>query len=289
MMRTWLTERIGVEFPVVCGAFNKFGTAGLATAVSGAGGLGMLTSHCYEDAEGLRDDLRRVRSVTSNPVAVNFTVRPPEVDGRAFRAGKSAADFGPWLDVALEERVGAVFTSAYDGSPLGLKAREAGIPWISKSATIKHALSACRRGADGVVIVGLEGTGFKNPSQNTTLINLTAMRRMTKTPVLAAGGIADGRGLAAALCLGACGVYLGTAFMATAECPITEARKRSIVEQDITDEAFHKAILIPGGHDRVVHSMASVALDSIPTVAEFMEKMMREADEALRGVLSPRV
>lgn len=281
MLKTWLTERIGTRYPIVQGAFHKFGTSAIAAPVSRAGGLGMITAHCFGDAEGLREDIRKARAVSNAPLAVNFTVRPPNADPKTFRAGKCAQDFEPWLEVALEERVEAVFTSAYDGSPLGLKAKEAGIPWISKSATIKHAFSAAKRGADAVVIVGLEGTGFKNPEQNTTLVNIQTLTRLTKTPVIAAGGIGDGRGLAAALCLGTCGVYLGTAFMATKECPISEARKKAIVNQDVTDPAFHKAIITPGGHDRVVHSMAAGLLDSILPVEEFIRKMVREAKDAL--------
>lgn len=283
MLRSWLTDRIGVRFPIVQGAFNKFGTSEIAAPVSLAGGLGMITAHCFERPEELREDIRRVRGRTSEPLAVNFTLRPPAAAGRASRAGKPAEEFLPWLEVALEEKVEAVFTSAYDGSLLGLRAKEAGIPWISKSATIKHTLSAARRGADAVVIVGLEGTGFKNPTQNTTLVNVATLTRMTTTPVIAAGGIGDGRGLAAVLALGACGAYLGTAFMATVECPVSEARKRAIVDQNVTDEVFHRAILTPGGHDRVLHSMAAGSIDSIVSVNDFVLGTAADAEVALSG------
>ena len=117
-----------------------------------------------------------------------------------------------------------------------------GCVWFHKSATVKHAISAEKAGADAVTIVGLEGTGFKNPNQNTTLINMTMARRLIKVPLIAAGGIGDARGFLAALAMGADAVCFGSAIMATKESPASETWKKQVLHQDIFDEKFYKKI-----------------------------------------------
>lgn len=273
-IQTWLTERLGVRYPIVQGAFHSFGTSDIAGPVCAAGGLGIITAHCFDTPEALRADIRKVRAMTGSPLGVNFTVFP----GRTgiYEAYRSR------VEAALDEHVEVIFTSAYDGSPIGRQVQKAGTVWIHKCATIKHALSTAAKGADAIVIVGLEGTGFKNPEQNTTLINITALRRRISTPLIAAGGIGDGRGLAAALAMGACGVYLGTAFMATTECCIPDKWKRAIAAQDITDAGYHRKIFHMQSRDSVVHSMASGTLDSIPTVADRISSIMNEASEIIQ-------
>lgn len=273
-IQTWLTERLGVRYPIVQGAFHSFGTSEIAGPVCAAGGLGIITAHCFDTPEALRADIRKVRAMTGNPLGVNFTVFPGRPD--IYEAYQSR------VEAALDEHVEAIFTSAYDGSPIGRRVQEAGTVWIHKCATMKHALSTAAKGADAIVIVGLEGTGFKNPEQNTTLINITALRRRISIPLIAAGGIGDGRGLAAALAMGACGVYLGTAFMATTECRIPDKWKHAIAAQDISDPGYHRKIFHMQSRDSVVHSMASGTLDSIPTAAGRISSIMNEASEIIQ-------
>ena len=270
---TALTELTGVRYPIIQGAFAGFGKSDLAGPVSKAGALGIITAHCFKDPESLRADIRRAQDLTANPLAVNFSILP--------RLDLTCENYLPRVEAALAEGIKIIFTSAYDGSPIGKMVQQAGAVWIHKCATLRHALSTARKGADAIVIVGLEGTGYKSPEQNTTLINITALRRRTPTPLIAAGGIGDGRGLAAALAMGACGVYLGTAFMATQECRIPVGLKRKILEQDIMDKDYHDKILVPGAHDRGLHSMACAVLDSIPTAAELIERLVAEAEQAI--------
>jgi nitronate monooxygenase len=287
-IRTWLTETVGIRYPVIQGAFHGFGNSKLAAAVSAAGGLGVITAHNFPTAEALRADIRAARALTDRPIGVNFSILPPSETYTtrirfASENATSAEGYAERLEATLDEGIRVIFTSAYDGSPLGRRAKERGAVWIHKAATLRHMLGAARKGADAVVAFGLEGSGFKSPQQNTFLINLTTLRRNTSVPFMPAGGVGDGRGLAAALALGACGVYLGTAFMATQECPVTDRRKRAIVEQDVTDPAYHVKALNPNAHT-ALHSMASGAIDSIPTVEDFLRRFMSEAEEAIQAL-----
>ena len=147
------------------------------------------------------------------------------------------------------------------------------------AVNIKHAISIADKGADAVVIVGLEGTGYKNPEQNSTMINMTTARRLIKVPLIAAGGIGDARGFVAALAMGASGIYMGTSFMATREFPVPDTLKNKIVNQDMLDSEYCRKIyqLDHGG----VHSLASGVIDSIPTVKDYIEGIIKEGEEIM--------
>jgi NADH:quinone reductase (non-electrogenic) len=268
-----LTLLLGIKYPIIQGAMGlpNTGTSRIAVPVSEAGGLGMLTTVAYKNPEIFRKDLRKARAATDKPIAVNFTL---------FKEKGFWYDFHEaYLRIALDEGVRIAFTSAYDGSPIGKIFKESGGVWIHKCATIRHAVSIVQKGPDAVVIVGLEGSGFKSPEQNSTLINMTAGRRLMNIPLIAAGGIADGYGLVGALAMGASGVYIGTGFMATKEFPISDKVKERILKQKITDGEYVQKIY------KMKHSaMPSLAvgvIDSIPTVKEFIEKIMTEANEVI--------
>jgi NAD(P)H-dependent flavin oxidoreductase YrpB (nitropropane dioxygenase family) len=207
-------------------------------------------------------------------------IRYPIIPGKLG----SCEDYASRVEAALSEKVEVIFTSAHDGSPIGQRVKEAGCLWIHKCAMIKHAVAIAKRGADAVVVVGLEGAGFKGQTQNTTLVNMTALRRMIDTPLIAAGGIGDGRGLASSLAMGACGVYLGTAFMATKECGISEKWKQTIASQDVSDPDYHSRLMSALGKESILHSMASGMIDTIPTVADRLEGIMDEACEVIRNL-----
>jgi NAD(P)H-dependent flavin oxidoreductase YrpB (nitropropane dioxygenase family) len=193
--------------------------------------------------------------------------------------GKGVEFHEPFLKIALDEGIKIHFTSAYDGSPLGKTIKEAGRIWIHKCATLKHGISIARKGIDALVLVGLEGTGYKSPEQHTTMINITAGRRLLDIPIIAAGGIADGYELAGVLAMGAAGIYMGTAFMATQEFPLLEKGKQKIVNQEITDGRYIQKFYRMQ-HD-VRHSPASGFVHSIPTVKDFIESIMVQARESL--------
>ena len=269
-----LTRLLGVKYPVIQGAFGwpGTGTSDIALPVAEAGGLGILTTICYKDPDQFKEDLKKVKSLTDKPVSVNFTLMKDTKFNNEYHE--------PFIQMTLNEGVKTIFTSGYDGSVIGHRFKAAGVNWIHKCATIRHAVSAARKGADAIVIVGLEGTGYKSPEQHTTLINLTNLVKMIDVPVIAAGGIADARGFLGALAMGASGIYMGTAFMATKEFKVAEKFKQNIAGQDITDAKNAKKIyeMEHGGSP----SLASGVIDSVPTVKEFIDKLISDSEIIIR-------
>lgn len=226
-----VTELLGSRYPIIQGAFGGFGRSELATAVSAAGGFGIITASALRTPDNLRDDIRKARSMTDQPFGVNLSVGIAHID--------------EMREVAIEERVPVIFTAVYRSDDHGKRIHEAGLKWVHKVATVRHAIAAERQGADAVVIVGLEGTGFKSREQLPTLISITAAAKHIKIPVIAAGGIGDARGLVAALGMGAEGIYMGTRFMATTECPISERFKHKLVDSQPWDADIRNRVLAP--------------------------------------------
>ena len=268
-----LTRMLGVKYPIIQGAFGWKGTGSskIAVPVSEAGGLGILTTISYKDPDEFQEDIRHAKAMTNKPFAVNFTL---------MKGTKYNNDYHKdYIKITLDEGIKTIFTSAYDGSYIGKIFKDAGCNWIHKCATIRHAVSIGEKGADAVVIVGLEGTGYKNPDQNSTMINMTAARRLIKVPLIAAGGIGDARGFVAALAMGASGIYMGTSFMATEEFAVPDTLKNKIVNQEILDSEYSKKIygLDHGG----AHSLASVVVNSIPTVKEYINRIIKESEEII--------
>jgi len=228
--KTRITELFGIEYPIIEGALAIIGNASLATPVSQAGGLGMITAWTLRTPENLRKEIHKLRSITDKPFAVNLS---PSMHP-ALPA---------MLDVAIEERVPIIETAASRATDLGKRVKDAGLIWIHKVDTVKHALAAERDGADAVCIMGVEGAGFKNPTTLTTFVSIPLVVKSVKIPVIAAGGIADGRTFLGALALGAEAVLLGTAFCAVKECPLSERRKRVLVKADPYDPKWRDPIL----------------------------------------------
>jgi nitronate monooxygenase len=268
-----LTRMLGVKYPIIQGAFGWKGTGSskIAVPVSEAGGLGILTTISYKDPDEFREDIRHAKAMTNKPFAVNFTLMKDTKYNNDYHED--------YINITLDEGIKTIFTSAYDGSYIGKIFKDAGCNWIHKCATIRHAVSIGEKGVDAVVIVGLEGTGYKNPDQNSTMINMTAARRLIKVPLIAAGGIGDARGFVAALAMGASGIYMGTSFMATQEFAVPDTLKNKIVNQEILDSEYSKKIygLDHGG----AHSLASVVVDSIPTVKEYIDQIIKESEEII--------
>ena len=268
-----LTKMLGVKYPIIQGAFGWKGTGSstIAAPVSEAGGLGILTTISYKDPDEFQEDVRLAKEMTDKPFAVNFTLmKDTDYDNDYHKE---------FMKITLDEGIKTIFTSAYDGSFIGKTFKDAGCNWIHKCATIKHAISIADKGVDAVVLVGLEGTGYKNPEQNSTLINMTAARRLIKVPLIAAGGIGDARGFVSALAMGASGIYMGTSFMATREFAVPDTLKNKIVNQDILDSEYSRKIygLDHGG----AHSLASGVIDSVPTAKEYIDTIIRESEEII--------
>jgi nitronate monooxygenase len=288
--KTWLTERVGIKYPIIAGALHRIGTSALAAPFSEAGGLGNIVAGSFDTPEELTADIRKAREMTDKPIAVNISL------------GGACANPAEMRDAAIDQKVDCIFTSVYNAEEHGKVIKAAGIPWIHKIATMKHALAAEQQGADAVIIVGVEGVGQKNRYQNTTLINMVMANRLLKIPFIAAGGIGDARSFLAAMAMGAQGVYLGTATMALAECPWSEKGKQLLVEADSFDPETIERVFQPptperddkikqgervrageSGGNAWLGSMAVGMIDRVKTARELIDEIITGAEEILKG------
>ncbi|KAM0698976.1 hypothetical protein Q7P36_001020 [Cladosporium allicinum] len=224
---TALTRKLGIKVPVVQGGMMWVGYAELASAVSNAGGLGLITALTQPTPEDLRKEIRRCKTMTSNPFGVNLTLLPAMVP----------PDYAAYARVLLEEGIRIVETAGNSPGPIIKQLKEANPPCVilHKCTTIRHALSAVKLGVDFLSIDGFECAGHVGESDITNFILLSRARQTMTVPFIASGGFADGQGLAAALALGAEGINMGTRFMCTVEAPIHENIKKAIVDAQETD------------------------------------------------------
>lgn len=211
--------------PVVQGGMMHVGTADLASAVSNAGGLGIITALIFQSPAALRDEIRRCRTLTKYPFAINMTLLPSMVP----------PDYGAYAQAIIDEGIKIVETAGNSPGPVIKKLKAAGIIILHKCTTIRHAQSAVKLGVDFLSIDGFECAGHVGESDITNFILLSRARQSLKVPFIASGGFADGWGLAAALCLGASGINMGTRFMCTQEAPIHIKIKEEIVKAQETD------------------------------------------------------
>jgi len=265
------------------GAFAGLGKPKFAIPVSKAGCLGIVTSHNYRTLTKYEAALDKMEEI-KKPYGINFSIAPPGHE-RVFLQEK---DYQKYLDVALKdkyEHLRLVSTSAYKGSNIGKRVKEAGKVWLHKCATMKHALSIEKYGPDFIVIVGLEGTGFKNKFQNTTLINMTMAKKLFKvSKPIATGGIGDARGFLAGLMMGASAVCLGTSLMITEECPVSDKFKQRMIDQDPFDEEFYPKIFHMSTKDSPIYSMSVGFLDKIVPVKDFIEKIIIDSEDILKNI-----
>jgi len=279
--KTPFTEMTGVEYPIIMGAFASLGKAEFAAPVSEAGCFGIITTHNFKSVQVFKDELEKMQALTAKPFGVNFSVGPP---GEKFRHFMRENEFLPYVEAAIDFGIKVCTTSAYKAKKIGDRLHEAGCKWIHKCATLKHAQSAETHGADMIVIVGIEGTGFKNPIQNTTLINMTVAKQILHVPLIAAGGIADARGFLAALMMGASAVCFGTLLMATTECPLSDTFKQThlVNVKAYDDPEFYKKIFHLSLKDSPVPSMAVSLINEILPIKDRLARIINEADEILR-------
>ena len=182
--KTRITQMTGVKLPLIMGAFAVIGRAEFASAFSNADGLGIITAINYPKIDSFQNEIENMMKLTDKPFGVNFTITPPYL--LKNRRGRTEESYYDFLKLAIDMGVKVFTTSAYQTPGLGNKIKDAGCYWFHKCATMKHAIAAQRMGADAVTLVGLEGTGFKNPTQNTTLVNITMARRLLILPIIAA-------------------------------------------------------------------------------------------------------
>lgn len=230
--KTRVTELLGCKYPILQGAMHGFGNWKFAAAVAEAGAHGTITASVSKTPERLLKDIRRCREATDKSFGVNLT----------FGVCPGIEDM---LEVCINEGIRVVETAAYIPKTLAPRIREAGLTWIHKTARVKDALNAERLGANAVIVVGLEGTGFKHPLQLPTMTTTVLAVRQLKVPFIAAGGIGDAHGFLGALGMGAEGIMMGTAFLATRECPMSETAKESIVQTAADDPRLVYQVLAP--------------------------------------------
>ena len=208
-----ITKLLGIKYPVFQGGMAQIARHELASAVSNAGGLGIIASGGMS-IEQIREEIVNCKKHTDKPFAVNLMLMMHNID--------------EIIDVVIEEGVGIVTTGAGTPRKYMLKLKEAGIKVIPVIPSVKAAKKMEELGCDAVVVEGMEAGG--HVGESTTMALLPQVTSAVNIPVIAAGGIADGRGVAAAYCLGASGVQMGTVFLATEECPISDNYKNVILE-----------------------------------------------------------
>ena len=208
-----ITKLLGIKYPVFQGAMAQIARHQLASAVSNAGGLGIIASGGMSP-EQLREEIVNCKKYTDKPFAVNLMLMMHNIN--------------EIIDVIIDEGVGIVTTGAGTPRKYMPKLKEAGIKVIPVIPSVKAAKKMEELGCDAVVVEGMEAGG--HVGESTTMALLPQVTSAVNIPVIAAGGIADGRGVAAAYCLGASGVQMGTVFLATEECPISDNYKNVILE-----------------------------------------------------------
>jgi nitronate monooxygenase len=220
MFKTRITELFGTEYPIIGGCMMHISGPAFVASISNAGALGMMASAMFDSQEKFRRAVRQVKSLTDKPFGVNLSLFP------ALRP----IDNELYLEVILEEGVPVVETSGHrPPEELLGRLKEAGIKTMHKCVSVRHALSAQKAGVDAVTVFGTEGGGHIGELGLSTLALVPRAADQMDVPILAAGGIADGRGLLAALSLGADGVTIGTRLLVTAECPIHDNVKQALI------------------------------------------------------------
>jgi len=227
-MKTRVTEMLGIEHPIVQGGMQWVGLAELASAVSNAGGLGIITALTQPTPEDLVKEIDKCRQMTDKPFGVNLTILPTI----------KPVPYEEYAQAIAGSGIKIVETAGRNPEPFLPLFKQAGIKVVHKCTSIRHALKAEAIGCDMVSVDGFECAGHPGEDDVTNLILLPLAARRLKIPYLASGGLGDGRGLAAALSMGADGINMGTRFMVTKEAPIHENVKQRMVEASELDTSL---------------------------------------------------
>jgi len=225
MIKTKVTEMLGIKYPIIQGAMLWLSRADFVAAVCNAGGLGILSALSFPDKYEFREEVRKTKYLTENPFAVNMVYLPMERES-------SNEDF---LEIIIEEDVKVVETVGAVPPDVYKKFKQAGVICIHKATSVKHAMSAEAKGVEAVCVEGVECAGHPGMENISSLVLLQRTLESLKVPVIAAGGFGDGKGLAAALALGAEGVLMGTRFLVTKECPAHPKIKEWCLKANETD------------------------------------------------------
>ena len=226
-----VTRMLGVEIPVVQAPMGWIARSQLASAVSNAGGLGIIETSSGE-LDAIRDEIKKMRLLTSKPFGVNIA--------QAFVRDPSIAQF------VIDQGVKVVTTSAGSPERYTEQLKSAGLTVFHVVPSLAAAQKAVDCGVDGLIVEGGEGGGFKNPRDVASMVLLPLVRSKVDVPIIAAGGFVDGKSMAAAFALGAEGVQLGTRMMSSKESPVHDNWKQAVVAAKETDTVFLNRFHSPG-------------------------------------------
>ena len=220
MFKTAITDLLGIKYPIVGGTMMWISTPEFVSAISNAGGLGILASAIYQSRETFAEAVERTTALTKEPFAVNLNLFPM----------MRPIDNNEYLDVLVDKGVRIVETSGHS-APEDLCARfkKAGLVWIHKCVGLRYALKVQEMGADAITVVGYENGGATGRLDIGTMVLIPRVVENLKVPVIGGGGISDGKGFLAILALGAQGVIIGTRLLATREAPIHDNLKAALV------------------------------------------------------------
>ena len=283
---TRVTELLGCSYPILQGAMAQLGNWEFAASVARAGAHGTITASVSGGPEELREHIRECRRATAGApgsFGVNLSI------GITPRIEEA-------LEVCIDEQV-PVETSVYKPDALAPRIKAGGLKWVHKAARMKDALHAQELGPDAIILVGLEGAGIKNPEQLPTLTTITWGRRQMTVPLIAAGGIGDAHGFLAALGMGADGIMMGSAFLATRESPVKDSAKEAIAGLSPDNPELRQRVMVPAPPQRPTDapsnppppdytravSFASGVIDHVPTVKELVDSIVHGAEEILDG------
>ena len=286
MLQTPITEMFGIERPIVQGGLMWIARSELAAAVGNAGGIGFMTALSFDGPEDLRAEIRKCRVMTDKPFGINLTFLP------TFRP----PDYPAYIDVCIEEGIKFIETAGRNPEPYMEQIKSGGVKVVHKCTSVRHAIKAEKIGCNAVSIDGFEAAGHPGEDDVTSLILIPLTRDALSIPIIASGGFADGRGLVAALGLGADAMNMGTRFVATQEAPVHPNVKQAYVDHSERDTRLIMRTL--RNTERVLHnstvdkvleieSKGDVKIEDIaPYVSGIAGKRMLYNGEMDTGVLA---
>ena len=268
MFKTEITRMFGVETPIVMGGMTGVGYGDLVAAVANAGALGFITAHMYPTGDALLEEIRRVRTLTDKPFGVNLTLMP----------SITPIPYDDYREAIIAGGVTVVETAGRAPTDHLPRLKEAGVRVIHKCTSVRHAVSAVAKGVDVISIDGFECAGHPGEEDVGLVVLLPATVDAVNVPVIASGGMADGRGLVAALALGAAGVNMGTRFCATHEAMIHPNVKARIVENTERDTLLVGRTL--GNTARVARNAVS---EEVVRIQQDRAKTFEDVRELMAG------
>lgn len=276
MFKTRVTELFGIKYPIIQGGMQWVARAELSSAVSNAGGLGIITALTFPTPEELASEIKRMRELTDKPFGVNITLIPT----------LRPVNYEEYIDVIIREDVGIVETAGRNPEPYMSRLKSAGIKVIHKCTAVRFAKKAEATKCDVVSIDGFECAGHPGEEDVTSLVLIPLAVDAVTIPVVASGGFADGRGLVAALALGAEGVNMGTRFMATQEAPVHPKVKEGLIRASERDTLLVMRSL--RNTRRVLRNTVAEKVDEMEKCGAALEQMSsllsgERAKELLQG------